>query len=190
MSHRMGYRLVMDEFHRDHIWVKDEWHVGHRICYRCVKGESHMSHGFRYKWVIRESHVGQTLFHIGLSWITGWIIDGSYMGLRWVISRSHMSHALVTLSNATYLNFSKLINLWPRHILATLHMRKVNVIFDQLQGSNPVVSLSTLLWHVMSWFFAHLGGEMIYMALRSLDVWRWEKVRLPLWKKRHQTKAS
>ncbi len=88
---------------------------------------------------------------MGFRWITGWVMHESYMGHT---RESQFSHTLVTFSNATFLIFSKLVNLWLCHNLATLRIRKMNIVFDQSEESNPVLFLTSLLWLVISWFFA------------------------------------
>ncbi len=79
------------------------------------------------------------------------------MGLRWVTIGSYMSHTVVTLSNTTFLIFSKLTNLWPRN--------NFNVIFDQSEEINPVVSLTTILCRVPSWFFTHQWDNSLCLAV-------------------------
>ncbi len=68
-------------------------------------------------------------------------------------------------------------NLCPRHNLATFRIRKINVNFYQSEESNPVVSLTTLLWGVTGWFFAHRVGEIIHFAQRSFAGWELRKNR-------------
>ncbi len=53
-----------------------------------------------------------------------------------------MSCTLITLSNTTFLIFSKHINLWLRHNLATLRIRKMNVIFNQWEERNSLSCVS------------------------------------------------
>ncbi len=85
-----------------------------------------------------------------------WVIDESYMSLRWVTNVSHMSHTLITLSNTIFLIFFfQLINVWPRLYLATLRICKMVIIFGQSEESNLVVRLTTLLWRVTKCFFVH-----------------------------------
>ncbi len=57
-----------------------------------------------------------------------------------------MSHTLVTNTSFDFL--LKLINLWAGHNLATIRIWKMNVIFVQSLESNPVLSLSTILWRI------------------------------------------
>ncbi len=52
----------------------------------------------------------------------------------------HISHTLVTLSNTIFFFLTKLNNLWPWHNLANLHT-KMNVIYDESEESNPIMSL-------------------------------------------------
>ncbi len=117
MGHRIGYIWVTDELHVGRTWIT-EW-----VIRRLFKDTSHIGHGLGYKYIINELHIGPTLIHNG--------------------NGSRMSHVLVKLT--TFLIFSKLINLLSRHNPATLRKRKMNVIFDQSEESNPVVSLTTLL---------------------------------------------
>ncbi len=158
MSHGMSYRVhrwVSRRSHMSQRWngSQDRLHIGQRW----ITHEWLVVLQIDHTWVT----CGQTLLHIGLRWTMEWVING-LMGLRWVTNGSHKNHTLDTLSNTTFLIFfSTLINLWPRHNFATIRKRKMNVIFDQSEESKLVVSLSTLLWHVTSWFFAHYIGEII-----------------------------
>ncbi len=160
----MCYRLVTDKSYIGHVWVKDWSHMGHRTSYRLVTHESRMGRG-RITDESYMSHAAETLLLMGIRWIMGSVKDGLYMGLRWVTYESQTSLTLIILSNTTFLTlFSKLTNLWPLHNCATLRIRKMNVIFDQSEESNSVVSLTTLLWHVISWFSAHWVGEIIHFV--------------------------
>ncbi len=91
------------------------------------------------------------------------IYDRSYMGHGWVSYESQMGHIWITygshMGNIFVQQFS--VSSSDLHIcdLVTIrpHFRywKMNVIFDQLEESNPVVSLATYLWCVASYFFTH-----------------------------------
>ncbi len=147
-------------------WVIYEWRNGLQIDLRWIEDgfafrsqdrlqiNLIMGHGLRYKWMIDKSHVGQTLVHMSLRWITGWVIDGSHKCVSWVTNGSRMStdESLIGCTSNTFLIFSKLTHLWPSHNLATLRIREINIIFHQSEESNPVVSLTTLLWCVTSFF--------------------------------------
>ncbi len=115
---------------------------------------SQMSH-IGHIWIKDVSQDRLQRLQIGQRWITygsrSCVTDGSYIShmwvkhcFLWVSNESQMNHTLIKLSNITFLIFfSKLINFWPRHNFATLWVRKMNVIFDQSEESNPVVSLTT-----------------------------------------------
>ncbi len=95
-----------------------------------------------------------------LRWIIGWVVDESYKGIKWVTNGSHMSHTLVILLNTTFhIFFSKLTNLWPRHNLATLRIRKMNIIFYQLEESNLVVSYHPFGFLLTWWFICWVGRK-------------------------------
>ncbi len=86
-----------------------------------------------------------------------------HMGLRWVTNGSCMCHTLVSLPNTTFLIFFlKLNKLWPRHYSTTLQTRKMNVIFDQSEGSNPVVSLLPFCDALQGVVFCTLGYEIFF----------------------------
>ncbi len=71
----MSHGLIKNKSHIGHRWVKSESHMDHEIGYRWIKDESCMGvgNGLHTKWVIDKSHVGQTLLHVGLKWIAGWV---------------------------------------------------------------------------------------------------------------------
>ncbi len=111
-------------------------------------------------------------------------------GFRWFTNGLRTGHTLVTFSNTAFLIFfSKLINLWPHPNLATLWIRQMNVIFNQSEGSNPLVSLKTLLWCFISWFFAHWECLVRVKGVVLLGVgipWNWEIRKQKTWRQPHR----
>ncbi len=106
------------------------------MCVKHVAYRSQIRHGMGYKWIVL---------------VVRWVINGS-------LYEPQLSHMLVTLSNTTFfIFFSKLTNLWPCHNLTILRTWKMHLIFNQLEESNPVVSLTTLLWRITSWLFCTSG---------------------------------
>ncbi len=60
------------------------------------------------------------------------------------------SHTIVTHSNTFFIFLSKLTNLWPRHNLATLRIRKMNLIFDQIVIFDSNFSSVKWIFHLLS----------------------------------------
>ncbi len=113
-----------------------------------------------YKWVADKSHMSYTLLHMSF-----WVTNGSYM-----------SHTLVILSNTTFLIFSKLTELRPHHNPATLQIWKINIIFNQLEKSNLVLSLLPFCDALQGRFFAH-QEYFSYFTVYLTMCWNFPKTR-------------
>ncbi len=131
-----------------------------RIGYRWV---TYGCHGLLYRWIIDESHMGVTDCVIDESHVRQTLLHESqmrlWMGYKWIVSGSQISHKCVMHESQmrhTWLPFR--IQQFPLSSpnlpfpdpVATLQLRKIIVIFDQSEESNPILSLTTFLWHVAS----------------------------------------
>ncbi len=152
MSQKWFANGSQDRLQMNRIWVTGYIKYGLYVSHMWVKHS--------YIWVSDESR---------------WVTDGSYMGVRWVTNGLHMA----AISYTFLIFFSKLTNLWPRRLchtlksittnystlfhqqnsnlwlrrLATLRIRKINLIFHQSEESKLVVPLlPTFLWCVTIWF--------------------------------------
>ncbi len=129
----MSHRMVIDESHASHGMDSDK---------------SHIHHG----WVTYGSYIvtyrSQMNHEIGYSFF----VDGSQMSYKWVTCESYISHILeYNIFHLHTQTYHSLTPLQPCHTWDTK-----NIIFNQSEESNTVVSLTILLW-VSQFGFWHIG---------------------------------
>ncbi len=136
------------------------------MIHRWINDGSRMYHSMGYKWIIGESQIGHIWVTLSYRWVTygsHMVTYGSQESQKWVTYESS-----VTLLNTTF-HISKFTKLWPGHNFATFRIRKINLIFEQSEESNPVAFIVSYC-DASQGCFLHIGSN--FFQKKKTNFWK------------------